>query len=188
MCDAVPSFLPTNAISPSLPHLLVLAMLGNQFLRHAQILHASVFAFVFSLFRKRSVPFLGYLHFIPDLNLLPHIRSLLDVKKASPESSKSESLVLFPLLHAVQFTITSFPSHMSMPRPQLKWYPYGHHRCGTEHSSRSFIVVEWNLNSKLKPPSQRVSNSVQKATLDVLPGPTEKSALVRKYTAHLHNV
>lgn len=46
-----------------------------------------------------SVQILTYCH---------RLEAILDEKEAFPQSSKSESFVLFPLVHAVQFTMTYF--------------------------------------------------------------------------------
>lgn len=46
-----------------------------------------------------SVQILTYCHLL---------EAILDEKEAFPQSSKSESFVLFPLVHEVQFTMTYF--------------------------------------------------------------------------------
>lgn len=110
----VPSFPPSHVISPPLPHPLFPAMLGTQFSKHMQLLHACryflhLYSFcILSVLDTSFFSLPGYLLFSPDLNLLPPLRSILDEKEAFPQSSKSESFVLFPLVHAVQFTMTYF--------------------------------------------------------------------------------
>lgn len=111
----VPFFPPSHVISPPLPHPLFPAMLGTQFSKHMQLLHACRYFFAFILF-LHSFCF-GYFFFflclvicfsVQILTYCHLLEAILDENEAFPQSSKSESFVLFPLVHAVQFTMTYF--------------------------------------------------------------------------------
>lgn len=111
----VPSFPPSHVISPPLPHPLFPAMLGTQFPKHMQLLLACryflhLYSFCILSVLDTSFFFLCLVicfsvHILTYCHLL---EAILDEKEAFPQSSKSESFVLFPLVHAVQFTMTYF--------------------------------------------------------------------------------
>lgn len=113
--DIVPSFSPTHVISPPLPHPLFPAMLGTQFPKHMQpLLACRYFLHLYSccipsvLDTSLSFFALGICFSVQILTYCHRLEAILDEKEAFPQSSKSESFVLFPLVHAVQFTMTYF--------------------------------------------------------------------------------